>query len=145
MIVDFKKLTLTAIVPEYQDSGASGMDLRADIDFPITIEPGGRRLVMTGIAVEIPPGYEGQVRPRSGLALKHGITVANSPGTIDFSYRGGIGATLINHSNQPFTILPKDRIAQLVIVPVVRVTLREVSELTPTDRGDGAFGSTGVK
>jgi dUTP pyrophosphatase len=128
-------------LPAYQTEGAAGMDLRADE--ACTLAPGERRLVPTGIAVEIPPGHEGQVRPRSGLALRHGVGLVNAPGTIDVDYRGEVGVILVNHGQEPFSISRGDRIAQLVIAPVVRVEVREVDTLADSDRGAGGFGSTG--
>jgi dUTP pyrophosphatase len=120
------------------------MDLAADIDTPLTLAPLERRAVPTGIAVEIPPGFEGQVRPRSGLALKHGIGCLNAPGTIDADYRGEILVILVNLSNVPFSLARGDRIAQLVIAPVARAELQQVAALTDTSRGGSGFGSTGV-
>ena len=128
-------------LPAYQTEGAAGLDLRADE--ACTLLPGERRLVPTGIAVEIPPGHEGQVRPRSGLALRHGVGMVNAPGTIDADYRGEVGVILVNHGQQPFVVARGDRIAQLVIAPVVRVEMREVEALGDSDRGAGGFGSTG--
>ena len=128
-------------LPAYQTEGAAGLDLRADE--ACTLLPGERRLVPTGIAVEIPPGHEGQVRPRSGLALRHGVGMVNAPGTIDADYRGEVGVILVNHGQQPFVVARGDRIAQLVIAPVVRVEIREVEALGDSDRGAGGFGSTG--
>lgn len=125
-------------------AGAAGLDLHAALDAPLVIEPGARSLVPTGIAVAIPPGFEGQVRPRSGLALRQGLTMLNSPGTIDSDYRGEIGLIAINHGQEPVTLLDGDRIAQLVIAPVIRVTLCEVGDLEETGRGSGGFGHTGV-
>jgi dUTP pyrophosphatase len=123
--------------------GAAGFDLVAANEEPITLEPGGRTLVPTGWAIAIPPGYEGQVRPRSGLAMRHGVTLTNSPGTVDSDYRGEVGILLINHGPEPFEIGAGERIAQMVITPVVQASLFEVSELPPTERGAGGFGSTG--
>jgi len=128
-------------LPAYQTDGAAGMDLRADE--ACTLSPGERRLVPTGIAVEIPPGHEGQVRPRSGLALRHGIGMVNAPGTIDADYRGEVGVILVNHGQAPFPVARGDRIAQLVVAPVVRVEVVEVDRLAESDRGAGGFGSTG--
>ncbi|MFT3773031.1 MAG: dUTP diphosphatase [Minicystis sp.] len=130
-------------VPSYQTEGAAGLDLPAAIVDPVTIAPGARALVPTGWAVAIPPGHEGQVRPRSGLALRHGITVLNAPGTIDADYRGELKVLLVNHGDQPFVVRRGDRIAQLVICPVVHAELREVEALDATARGDGGYGSTG--
>jgi dUTP pyrophosphatase len=130
-------------LPSYQSAGAAGLDLCAALREPLVLEPGERRLVPTGIAVAIPPGHEGQVRPRSGLALRHGLGVVNAPGTIDADYRGEIGIVLINHGQESVTIQPLSRIAQLVIAPVVRVEVMAVDRLEPTLRGPGGYGSTG--
>jgi dUTP pyrophosphatase len=129
--------------PARASAHAAGLDLRAALDEELFLQPGERRLVPTGVAVAIPPGYEGQVRPRSGLALKHGVTVLNTPGTIDADYRGEIGVILINHGAESFAIRRGDRIAQLVIAPVPDCDLEPVAELPATDRGDGGFGSSG--
>ncbi|WP_049762488.1 dUTP diphosphatase [Erythrobacter litoralis] len=128
-------------LPEYATDGAAGMDVVSAED--ITLAPGARHAVSTGLAMAIPPGFEIQVRPRSGLALKHGITVPNTPGTIDSDYRGELKAILINHGSEPFAIHRGDRIAQLVIAPVTRATWQEVDDLDATERGAGGFGSTG--
>jgi dUTP pyrophosphatase len=128
-------------LPEYATAGAAGMDVVSAED--IKIPPGGRHAVATGLAVAIPHGYEVQVRPRSGLALKHGISVPNAPGTIDSDYRGELKVILINHGAKTFAILRGDRIAQLVVAPVTRATWVEVDELDETARGEGGFGSTG--
>ena len=130
-----------AVLPSYQTEHAAGMDMRCSEDF--TLYPGERRLVSTGIRVAIPPGYEGQVRPRSGLAIKQGLSLVNSPGTIDADYRGEIGVILINHGADVVTFNAGDRIAQLVICPVVRADLVVVDPLEETERGEGGFGSTG--
>lgn len=135
--------TVEVPLPAYQTEGAAGLDLCAALQHPLTIHPGERRIVPTGIAVAIPEGFEGQVRPRSGLALKHGIGIVNSPGTIDSDYRGEIGIVLINHGSEPFIVTRGARIAQLVITPVVRVEVEVVSELDETARGEGGYGSTG--
>jgi dUTP pyrophosphatase len=129
--------------PQYASITAAGADLIADIDSPYTLAPGQRVLISTGVAVAIPENYEGQVRPRSGLALKHGITVLNSPGTIDSDYRGIIQVILINLGELPYTIQPKERIAQLVIAPVVRACFVASSQLSQTTRQNNGFGSTG--
>jgi len=129
-------------LPAYQTDGAAGMDLLADIPAPLSLPPGARLLVPTGLAVEIPPGFEAQVRPRSGLALRHGVTLVNSPGTIDADYRGEIQVLLINLGQQDFSVRRGDRIAQLVIAPVSRAAWREVAELASTRRGPGGFGHT---
>ena len=131
-------------LPEYQTRGAAGMDLRAAVAEAVTIPPGERRFVTTGLAIAIPDGYEGQVRPRSGLALRHGIGIVNSPGTIDSDYRGEIGIVLVNHGDEPFVVEPLARIAQLVIAPVMRAELEVVESLDATARGAGGYGSTGV-
>ena len=128
-------------LPAYATSGAAGMDVVSAED--VTIAPGARHAVATGIALAIPQGYEVQVRPRSGLALKHGITVPNTPGTIDSDYRGELKVILINHGTEPFAIQRGDRVAQLVLAPVVQAAWEEVTELDATDRGEGGFGSTG--
>lgn len=132
-------------LPDTMTPGASGFDLRAAVTEPVTLQPGERVLVPTGIALAMPVGLEAQVRPRSGLALKHGITCLNTPGTIDADYRGEIGVILINLGQAPFTIKRGDRIAQLVFQTVPRVTLVEVAELPPSERGSGGFGHTGVE
>lgn len=130
-------------LPAYATPGAAGMDLLAAITEPLEIGPGGRALVPTGIAVALPPGFELQVRPRSGLALRHGIALPNSPGTIDEDYRGEIQVILLNTGHLPFTVERGMRIAQAVVAPVVRAVWSEVSELEGTARGAGGFGSTG--
>ena len=130
-------------MPAYQTEGSAGMDLRAAVDPPVTLAPGERVLVPTGLIVEIPSGYEAQVRPRSGLALKHGISLVNAPGTIDSDYRGEIGVILINLGNEPFVIQHNDRIAQMVIAPVTQARIVEVNEVNETGRGSGGFGHTG--
>jgi len=119
------------------------MDLASAADGPIRVEPRARIGVPTGLALEIPPGFEGQVRPRSGLAIKHGVTVVNAPGTIDSDYRGEVVVLLVNLSSETYTIVPGDRVAQLVIAPVTRCVLEEAEELDETGRGDGGFGHTG--
>ena len=129
-------------LPAYQTDAAAGMDLLADVRAPLSLRPGARALVPTGLAVEIPPGYEGQVRPRSGLALRHGVTLVNSPGTIDADYRGEIQVLLINLGTEDISVSRGDRIAQLVIAPVARATWREVDELAASKRGPGGFGHT---
>lgn len=132
-------------LPEYQTSLSSGMDLRADIEKSVLLLPMQRYLFSTGLHIQLPEGYEAQVRPRSGLALKHGITVLNTPGTIDADFTGTIGVILVNLSRECFEVKPGERIAQLVIAPVVQATLLEVKELDKTERGDGKFGHTGTK
>jgi dUTP pyrophosphatase len=133
-------------LPAYETAHAAGMDLRAAIpeDAPLTLRPGDRQAVPTGLAMAIPPGFEGQVRPRSGLALRHGVTCLNSPGTVDADYRGEVKVILINHGSEAFTVRRGDRIAQLLISPVVQATWREVESLDGTARGAGGFGSTGA-
>jgi len=131
-------------LPAYQTPGAAGLDLCAALQAPLVIPPGERRFVPTGLAMAIPEGFEGQVRPRSGLAMKHGIGVVNAPGTIDSDYRGEVGIVLINHGEEPFTIEPLARIAQLVIAPVARAEVVLVESLDETERGSGGYGSTGV-
>jgi dUTP pyrophosphatase len=132
-------------LPAYQTAGSAGLDLCAALSEPVVLAPGQHRLFPTGFCVEIPDGFEGQVRPRSGLALRHGITVLNSPGTVDSDYRGELGVVLINHGPTPVEIKPLDRIAQLVIAPVVKVELEIVATLSETDRAAGGYGSTGVR
>ena len=131
-------------LPTYQTAHAAGMDLCAAVEQDVVLAPGKRMLVPTGYAIALPPGFEAQVRPRSGLALKQGVTVLNSPGTIDADYRGEIGVILINHGDAPFTIKRGERIAQMVIAAHATVTWQESAELTATDRGAGGFGSTGA-
>jgi dUTP pyrophosphatase len=131
-------------LPSYATADSAGADLMAAVDETLVLEPGARALVPTGIALAIPSGFEAQVRPRSGLAIKHGITALNSPGTIDADYRGEVGVILINHGQQPFRIERGMRIAQLVIAPVTRARWQEVTTLENTDRGAGGFGSTGT-
>lgn len=128
-------------LPAYATAGAAGMDVLAAED--VTLAPGARHAVATGLAMAIPPGFEIQVRPRSGLALKHGISVPNSPGTIDSDYRGELKVILINHGTEPFAVCRGDRIAQIVLAPVIRANWLPVEELDETARGEGGFGSTG--
>jgi len=130
-------------LPAYETAGSAGMDLRAAVDTPVTIGPMERKLIPTGLAIGLPDGFEAQVRPRSGLALKHGLTVLNSPGTVDSDYRGEVGVLLINLSDSPKRIERGDRIAQMVIAPVTRATWLETRSLDDTARGIGGFGSTG--
>ena len=143
MIVRFKRLRAAAVLPRYMTAGAAGMDLSSAADGPVTLEPGGRAGVPTGWAIELPPGSEGQVRPRSGLAAKHGVTVVNAPGTIDSDYRGELVVLLVNLGREPHVIKPGDRIAQLVVAPVVQAAVEEVEALSDTTRGAGGFGHTG--
>jgi dUTP pyrophosphatase len=124
-------------------SHAAGLDLYAELDADLVLKPGARALIPTGIAIELPDGYEAQIRPRSGLALRHGISLVNSPGTIDPDYRGEIGVIVINHGSEPFTVSSGERIAQMVFAPFVRVSLQHVHELNETGRGGGGFGHTG--
>ena len=131
------------VLPEYATEGSAGIDIGAAIQKPIHIGPGERILIPSGFKLEIPIKYEVQIRPRSGLAIKYGITVQNSPGTIDSDYRGEIGVILINHSNKNFIVNPKDRIAQMVICKIAKMNLVKVSFLNNTERGSGGFGSTG--
>jgi dUTP diphosphatase len=132
-------------LPSYETNASAGMDLRANISEPITLNPLERALVKTGLFIELPIGYEAQVRPRSGLAFKKGITVLNSPGTVDADYRGEIGVILVNLSNEPFVVENGERIAQLIIAKHERAEWQETFELSETSRGEGGFGSTGVK
>ncbi len=131
-------------LPAYESDQAAGMDLRAAVEAPVTLAPGARGLVPTGLAIALPGGYEAQVRPRSGLALKSGVTCLNTPGTIDADYRGEVGVILINLGAEPFAVNRGDRIAQLVIAPVTRGVWREVENLDDTARGEGGFGSSGT-
>jgi len=132
-------------LPEYATPLSAGMDLRANLDEPVTLHPMERRLIPTGLHIALPEGYEAQVRPRSGLALKHGITVLNSPGTIDADYRGEIGVVLINLSQQDFVVSDGERIAQMVIARHEQADFVEVEQLDETERGEGGYGHTGVK
>ena len=144
VVVAIKRVRGGALpLPAYQSAGAAGMDLLADIDDAVTITSLERSAVPTGIAVEIPAGFEGQVRPRSGRALREGLTLVNTPGTIDSDYRGEIQVIVVNLGREPVTIKRGDRIAQLVIAPVARATVVEVKELADTHRGGGGFGHTG--
>lgn len=132
-------------LPAYETAGAAGLDLRAALpDGPLRLEPGERLLVPTGLVLELPVGTEGQVRPRSGLALRHGVTLLNTPGTIDADYRGEVRVVLINHGREAFTVAHGDRIAQLVVAAVLQAEIVEATELSDTTRGAGGFGSTGV-
>jgi len=137
--------TSSHALPHYETIASAGMDLRAHIPDPITIDPLERAIVPTGLFIEFPVGVEAQVRPRSGLAAKKGITVLNAPGTIDADYRGEVGVILVNLSNEPFTIENGERIAQMVIAQHAQAVWEEVTELSSTERGAGGFGSTGVK
>ncbi|GIL02079.1 MAG: hypothetical protein BroJett030_19780 [Alphaproteobacteria bacterium] len=131
-------------MPAYQSAGAAGMDIGAAVTDALVIAPGARALVPTGFVLELPPGHEGQVRPRSGLALKHGITCLNSPGTIDCDYRGEVMVLLVNHGGAPFVVTRGMRIAQLVVAPVARAGIEERGSAATTTRGGGGFGSTGA-
>lgn len=142
MTVKFRKTDPSATLPSYAHPGDAGMDLCSIEE--LVIPRGERRLVRTGLAMRLPPGYEAQVRPRSGLALKKGVTVLNSPGTIDEGYRGEIGVILVNLGEDPFEVRKGDRIAQMVVAPCTRAEIVLVSELDSTERGIGGFGSTGV-
>ena len=137
-----KRLSPAAQLPSYAHAGDAGLDLYSAV--AVSLEPGESRLVGTGISIELPPNTEAQVRPRSGLALKHGITVLNTPGTIDHGYRGEVGVILINHGATRFDVQPGMKIAQMVIAPFVTVEVEEAKALTGTSRGQGGFGSTGV-
>lgn len=132
-------------LPSYESAGAAGADIRANFGEPkeITLQPGERRLIPTGLRMALPQGYEAQIRSRSGLALKHGITLPNSPGTIDSDYRGPFGVIMMNAGEEPFTIAHGDRIAQMIVAPVVQAEFTVVETLSDTDRGEGGFGSTG--
>lgn len=135
-----------SVMPAYASAGAAGLDLHAALEGAKTLRPGERAAIPTGIAIALPPGFEGQVRARSGLANKHGIALVNAPGTVDEDYRGEVHVLLVNLGQEPYTIQPKDRIAQLVVAPVTRVSLarvEHVGELGQTERGTGGFGSTG--
>ena len=142
MTLSFRRIHPDAVMPAYAHASAAGMDVRSVRE--LVIPPGGRALVPTGLVVNLPAGYEAQVRPRSGLALKAGVTVLNSPGTIDAGYRGEIGVILANFGQDDFKVNVGDRIAQLVIAPVLQPVVVEATEVDSTDRGAGGFGSTGV-
>lgn len=140
-----KLLREGARIPSYATDGAAGLDLSALPDAPMTLAPGARCAVPTGIALELPAGHEGQVRPRSGLARRHGVTVANAPGTIDEDFRGEVHVLLVNLGSEELVIQPGDRVAQLVVAPVTRVAVTVHESLSDTARGEGGFGSTGVR
>ncbi len=142
MTVKFRKIDPSATLPSYAHPGDAGMDVRSVEE--LVIEPGGRRLVRTGLVMMLPPGYEAQVRPRSGLALKNGVTVLNTPGTIDEGYRGEIGVILANFGAEPFRVEKGSKIAQMVVAPCTRAEIEETVEVDSTERGTGGFGSTGV-
>jgi dUTP pyrophosphatase len=141
--VHFRKLRPGALTPRYMSQQAAGLDLASAAEGPLRLDPGGRIAVPTGLALEIPPGFEGQVRPRSGLAIRAGVTILNAPGTIDSDYRGEVAVLLVNLGVEAYTIMPGDRIAQLVIAPVIHCELEEVTDLSETGRGEGGFGHTG--
>ena len=132
-------------LPQYETPLSAGLDLRADLEIPIVLTPMQRKLIPTGLYIELPAGYEAQIRPRSGLAYKKGLSVLNNPGTIDADYRGEIGVVLVNLSKQVVTLEPKERIAQMVVAKHERVNWLEAEEITDTERGAGGFGSTGIK
>lgn len=132
-------------LPKYQTSQSAGMDLRANIDAPVLIKPFDRKLIPTGLHIALPEGYEAQIRPRSGLTIKKGITIINTPGTIDSDYRGDIGVILVNISNEDFVVQPGDRIAQMVINKFEQAKFEVVEELDETERGEGGYGHTGIK
>ena len=142
MTVTFKKIRPDAVIPSYAHPGDAGLNVCACES--TTLQPGERRLVKTGLVMELPRGTEAQMRPRSGLALKHGVTLLNTPGTIDEGYRGELGIILVNLGQEPFTVAPGMRIAQMVIAPVLRVVCAEVDDVSDTARGEGGFGSTGT-
>lgn len=131
-------------LPRYMTDDAAGMDLHAAVEQDLVLAPGARALVPTGLRLALPRGHEGQVRPRSGLALRHGVTVLNAPGTVDGDFRGEVQVLLVNLGQEPFTIRRGDRLAQLIVAPVTRVEVREVASLDVTARGEGGFGSTGL-
>ncbi len=133
-------------LPRYETAGSAGMDLRAALpeDAPVTLQPGEWRLIPTGLSIALPEGFEAQIRPRSGLAAKHAISCVNTPGTVDSDYRGELRVNLINHGREPFTVQRGERIAQMVIAPVIQAVWDEVDTLDETERGTGGFGSTGV-
>ena len=131
-------------LPSYATEHSAGMDLRANLEVPIILAPGQRALIPTGLFLELPEGTEAQVRPRSGLAFKHGVTVLNAPGTIDADYRGEVGVLLINHGQEPFEVKDGERVAQLVIARYVRTEWQEVADLNTSERGAGGFGHTGT-
>lgn len=145
VVVKFLKLHADVVIPEYQTEGASGMDLCAYIEEPLTLKPMERRLVPTGLKMELPKGYEAQVRPRSGMSIKHGITLINCVGTVDEDYRGEICVPVVNLSSEQYTINNGDRIAQMVIAPVTKAVVEVCDDLSTTSRGAGGFGSTGYK
>ena len=143
MILKIFRMEHNKSVPEYKTQGAAGMDLCAAIDEPITLKPLERKLIPTGLKIELEHGYEAQIRPRSGLSIKHGITLINCVGTVDEDYRGEVCVGLVNVSNEPYTIEPQERIAQMVIAKYEQAEISVVTELSDTERGSGGFGSTG--
>ena len=143
MILKIERLAHNKVLPEYKTEGAAGMDLCAAISEPITLKPLERKLIPTGLKIELEHGYESQIRPRSGLSIKHGITLINCIGTIDEDYRGEVCIPVVNVSNEEYTILPDERIAQMVIAKYEQAKIEVVTELTETSRGEGGFGSTG--
>lgn len=147
MNIHFKKLPHAEDLPlpSYESKYAAGMDIRAALEAPIELSPGKRRLIPTGLQMALPEGYEAQIRPRSGLAYRNGITMLNTPGTIDADYRGEVKVLAVNLGNESFIINHGDRIAQMVIAPVTQAEIEEVESLSDTERADGGFGSTGVK
>jgi len=146
IVIKVKRLEGSADLPlpDYETEGSSGMDIRASVKEPVLMEPGEIKLIPTGLAVSIPQGYEGQIRPRSGLAFKYGVGLVNSPGTIDSDYRGEISIIMINWGEKPFTIKRGDRIAQMIISKVYRADLLEIDDLDSTKRGEGGFGHSGI-
>jgi dUTP pyrophosphatase len=142
--VKFQRHADDVVLPDYATPGAAGMDIAAHLDTAVTLAPFARAAIATGFSMQLPSGYEAQIRPRSGLALKHGVTVANAPGTIDSDYRGEVAVILINLSQQDFTITPGMRIAQMVIAPVTHCRFEDTLQLDMSDRGVGGFGSTGL-
>ena len=143
MNINISKLRENAIIPQYQTTGAAGMDVHACIDAPVVLAPGERHMIPSGFAIALPEGYEAQLRARSGLSIKHGISMINGVGTIDADYRGEVGVLLVNLGQEPFEVTPDMRIAQMVIARYERVTWEEVDALDSTSRGVGGFGSTG--
>ena len=143
MILKIERLAHNKVLPEYKTEGAAGMDLCAAISEPITLKPLERKLIPTGLKIELEHGYEAQIRPRSGLSIKHGITLINCIGTIDEDYRGEVCIPVVNVSDEEYTILPDERIAQMVIAKYEQAKIEVVTELTETSRGEGGFGSTG--
>lgn len=145
MQVKITKLNEQAILPEYQTAGAAGMDIHACLEKPVTLRPMERCMIPTGFAIAVPPGHEAQIRARSGLALKHGITTVNGTGTVDADYRGEVGVLLVNLGSEAFEVTPGMRIAQMVIAKYERAVWAEVESLDETERGTGGFGSTGIQ